>query len=324
MAWQVDLATIDSASLAMGWEYALLNRWIVQGKVTREQAIAVICAVIAEVLFDVAQAATVQDHIRETPPFANPLTFVEVKEAIFGIHPLWQAWQASKLANYSPDQSPIVRQADQFKALKSPQAYQNLVKMLNGERSLRDLAVAMHRNLIEVAKPLLPYLESGWIELIHIPDLSAPIYRQRLSTKAVDEPVPAKKPVIACVDDSLFVQNMMEKLLTSAGYNYVGINDGLRAIGILLARKPDLIFLDLMMPNTNGYEICEQLRKLTHFQNTPIVILTGNDGFANRLRSNFVGASDFLTKPLDAEAVLGVIRKFLSQDVSTLPVSTNY
>ena len=53
---------------------------------------------------------------------------------------------------------------------------------------------------------------------------------------------------------------------------------GLRAIAMLLSRKPDLIFLDLVMPDTNGYEICGQLRKLTYFRQTPIIILTGNDG----------------------------------------------
>ena len=47
----------------------------------------------------------------------------------------------------------------------------------------------------------------------------------------------------------------MEQLLTSVGYRFLEIEDDLRAIGILLARKPDLIFLDLVMPNTNGYEI---------------------------------------------------------------------
>ena len=85
------------------------------------------------------------------------------------------------------------------------------------------------------------------------------------------------------------------------------------SLGILLTRKPDFIFLDLVMPNANGYEICTQLRKLSSFRDTPIVILTGNDGFANRLRSNFAGASDFVSKPFNAEIVLSVIGKHLKQ-----------
>jgi chemotaxis family two-component system response regulator PixG len=87
----------------------------------------------------------------------------------------------------------------------------------------------------------------------------------------------------------------------------------MRAIATLLARKPDVIFLDLVMPNTNGYEICSQLRKLACFQDTPIVILTGNDGLVDRVRAKLVGASDFLSKPIDADIVLNTIRKHLKQ-----------
>ncbi len=92
------------------------------------------------------------------------------------------------------------------------------------------------------------------------------------------------------------------------------MNDALRAIATLLARKPDLIFLDLVMPNANGYEICSQLRRLSFFQNTPIVILTGNDGIIDRVRAKMVGATDFISKPIDASVVLEVIRKHLHKE----------
>ena len=103
----------------------------------------------------------------------------------------------------------------------------------------------------------------------------------------------------------------MEKILTSQGYQYLALNDALRAIATLLARKPDLIFLDLIMPNANGYEICSQLRKLSFFRNTPIVILTGNDGIIDRVRAKMVGSTDFISKPVDADTVLEVIQKHL-------------
>ncbi|MGL6343891.1 MAG: response regulator, partial [Waterburya sp.] len=81
---------------------------------------------------------------------------------------------------------------------------------------------------------------------------------------------------------------------------------------VLLALKPDLIFLDLMMPNTNGYEVCEKLRRISHFRNTPIVILTGNDGVIDRLKAKMVGASGFLSKNrVDAAAVTEVLNKHL-------------
>jgi chemotaxis family two-component system response regulator PixG len=105
----------------------------------------------------------------------------------------------------------------------------------------------------------------------------------------------------------------MKALLTAAGYQFVGVDDALRAFAILLERKPAVIFLDLVMPNANGYEICGKLRKLSYFRNTPILILTGNDGIVDRVRAKLVGASDFLSKPVDAGTVLSVIRKHLEQ-----------
>jgi len=103
----------------------------------------------------------------------------------------------------------------------------------------------------------------------------------------------------------------LEKILTTAGYQFLAVQDSLRAIATLLTRKPDLIFLDLVMPNTNGYEICGQLRKVSSFRNTPIIILTGNDGIIDRVRAKMVGASDFLSKPINAKTVLEVARQHL-------------
>ena len=71
------------------------------------------------------------------------------------------------------------------------------------------------------------------------------------------------------------------------------------------------------MPNINGYEICGKLRKLSIFQNTPIIILTGNDGIIDRVRAKLVGASDFIGKPVDAETLLTVIGKHLKQSSLT-------
>jgi chemotaxis family two-component system response regulator PixG len=171
----------------------------------------------------------------------------------------------------------------------------------------------MKRDIVEVTRSLLFYIQMGLVELVTIPDLPSPV-----STPVPKIPVALTTPtgpLIACVDDSPLVCQTMEALLTASGYQFVGVEDGLRAFSILIARKPEVIFLDLVMPNTNGYEICAKLRKLAFFRNTPIVILTGNDGIVDRVRAKLVGASDFLSKPVEAETVLSVIHKHLEQSV---------
>jgi two-component system, chemotaxis family, response regulator PixG len=89
-----------------------------------------------------------------------------------------------------------------------------------------------------------------------------------------------------------------------------------------LEQKPDLIFLNLVMPITNGYELCSQIRRVSLFKETPIVILTGNDGIIDRFRVKMAGASDFISKPIEKDKIVSVIYKYLkTHQNSTI---TNY
>lgn len=321
LGWQADLASVGGAVSPTGWEYTLLNLWVAKQRITPEQAINIMLSTLVEVLFDVKQAAGVSKQIKHDESLAAQVGFAQVEDVIAKTQSRWQAWQDAKLAEHSPNKAPIVRQPEQLREHCSAQLYQMLVQRLNGEHTLYDLAVQMQRDVVDVTASLLPFIQLRWIELITTSDLPALIYPRRPS-KPTLPPAVASKSLIACVDDSTLVRNTMETLLTSAGYEFLGVDSALRAISVLLARKPDLIFLDLVMPEANGYEVCEQLRKLSCFRNTPIVILTGSDGYSNRLRANFVKASGFLSKPLNAEAVLGEIRRHLEQGATSFTAPT--
>jgi chemotaxis family two-component system response regulator PixG len=105
----------------------------------------------------------------------------------------------------------------------------------------------------------------------------------------------------------------MEQVIRAAGFNFLSTTEGARAVPLFLTKKPDLIFLDLVMPDTNGYEICSQLRKISRFKETPIIILSGNDGLVDQVRARLLGATDFLSKPIEPFIILSVIRKHLGQ-----------
>jgi two-component system, chemotaxis family, response regulator PixG len=308
LAWQIDVAKVTENELGLGWEYALLNLWVTQKRITQTQAEQVIRASIVEVLFDVMQASDVTERIQYRQSVPAFFKTIEVQEAISKVELLWQIWQNARLNAYSPNQAPVIKQPEQLQQWSLAPFYQPLLRLLNGQRTLRDVAVEARQDVVDVALPILRCVQMGWVELIAVADLPGLVFRPAPPALPA---VPTRKALIACVDDSSMVRQMMEELLSSSGYQFLGVEDPLRAIGLFLNRKPEFIFLDLVMPNVNGYEICEKLRKLSCFRQTPIVILTGSDGYANRLRSNFVGATDFLSKPLNAEAVLGVINKHL-------------
>lgn len=315
---QQDLRNLKTTEPTFCWEYQLLSLWVEQHKITNEQAAKIIRSLITEVLFDLVQAMRVIYQINQDELLPTPLVLMDIQEAIAQVQPYWRVWRNPTIADYSPNTAPIIKKPEELRQRTSGIVYQNLTQLLDGQRTLRDLAVQMKQDVVQVTRSLLPYIQLELVELISISDLPSPV-----DTPIPETPRPSAEStgsLIACVDDSPLVRQTMESLLVAAGYRFLGVDDAMRAFAILLARKPDLIFLDLVMPNANGYEICAQLRKLSCFRDTPIVILTGNGGIVDRVRAKLVGASDFLSKPIDAGIVLGVLRKHLKQGDPKLKV----
>jgi chemotaxis family two-component system response regulator PixG len=120
---------------------------------------------------------------------------------------------------------------------------------------------------------------------------------------------------VACIDDSRIDSLAMHKILTEAGYRCINIHDPVQALPILLEKKPDVIFLDLVMPVANGYEICSQIRRISALKDTPVIILTSNDGIVDRVRAKMVGSSGFLAKPINAEKMLNMLRMHLHKSM---------
>lgn len=313
-AIQSDIDNIAmSEDLVMCWEYKLLCVWVEEQKITLEQAAKMIRATIIEVLFDVIQATQVRGKLTSQKNLSTRLVLIDAEQVVGEVEKQWESWQAAKIADRLPDMAPIISQPEQLQQKTSAKIYNTLSQLLDGHQSLRDLAVRMKRDVLTVTRSLLPYIQEGLIKLIQVPDQPSPNLPE--VPTLISNSISKDKHLIACVDDSPSVCNSMEKILTHAGYKFIGVSDALRAIATLLAKKPDLIFLDLIMPNANGYEICAQLRKLSFFRHTPIIILTGNDGIVDRVRAKMVGSSDFLSKPVNGEVVIKVIRKHLRQGI---------
>ena len=308
---QLALANIAQEESRISWEYQLLSVWIDQNKITRDQATKVIRATVVEVLFDITQAIDVTYESVKDNLLSTRLILIDAEQVIKEANKLYSAWQDAKIADRSPDMSPAIRQPEALRKKTSAQVYQNLSQLLDGKQTLRDLSVRMKRDVVTVTRSLLPYIQLGLVQLTEVEDIappvSSPVAQKLFKTKT------PRRITIACIDDSPLICQTMENIIKEAGYNFVSEMDGLRAIAVLLSRKPDLIFLDLVMPNTNGYEICSQLRKLSFFKNTPIVILTGNDGIVDRVRAKMVGSTDFLGKPAKQEQVLETINKYVEQ-----------
>ncbi|MEM9265195.1 MAG: response regulator [Cyanobacteria bacterium P01_F01_bin.13] len=119
-------------------------------------------------------------------------------------------------------------------------------------------------------------------------------------------------PVIVYIDDNPTDSQKMAEIFQGSGYRYVNIPDPLKALPKLLELKPQLIFLDLVMPVVNGYELCAQIRRISMFKDVPIIIMTNNNGIPDRVRAKVVGSTGFLGKPIKAKQVLKVAMKHLN------------
>jgi chemotaxis family two-component system response regulator PixG len=313
---------------SVGWEYDCLRLWLEQNLITRDQGVQIVNDIAREILFDLIQAGQVTHQLlpSEAPALFNADDFgayyfslVDLERLVQPAHQLWQKWEEAKLIHYLPNRAPLIKRSEQLQQQTSDAVYKVLRSLLTGQHSLRDLAVARKRNVIEITRSLEPYLVAGLVELKQIPDLPPPEIAKALINTChggnLGAAAEANGPMIACVDDSPLVCQTMERIFRGAGYRFIGIQDSLRALPQLLSHKPSLIFLDLVMPNTNGYEVCAQLRKTSLFRDTPIVILTGNDGIVDRVRAKVVGATDFLGKPVDSQTVLAVTQKHIAAEL---------
>lgn len=222
----------------------------------------------------------------------------------------WLVWCDRGLNKVSPNLSPIVRKPKQLQRRVSPQVYQNFVTLLDGSRTLQQLAIELQRDLLELTISLKSYVNQGSIELIKIKDFTR---GEIINNKSDRNKIVCadKKPLIACIDDSPTTIKILEKIMRHRGYNFIGISDPLQAIPTLIVSNPDIIFLDVAMPIINGYELCTQLHRVEKLKNTPTVMLTSQDSIVDRIRAKISGACGFISKPIDISEILATTDRLL-------------
>ncbi len=113
--------------------------------------------------------------------------------------------------------------------------------------------------------------------------------------------------MIACVDDDPKTCQLFQDIVKKQGYQFLGIHDSRKAIPLLASHKPDLIFVDLEMPDIDGWEICRRLKNFLNPETSPTILLVQKEGIFERLQTKVVGGSGLLSKPLNKQQVLNII-----------------
>ncbi|MEG4338955.1 response regulator [Microcoleus sp. D3_18_C2] len=120
-----------------------------------------------------------------------------------------------------------------------------------------------------------------------------------------------KSPCIMLVDDEPANLTLLEELLHLKGYATVSALSGHEALSLARASRPDLILLDIMMPEMDGFDVCDILRKDTELQTVPVIFLTALDDDISRIKGLEMMADDYLTKPFNSRLLLAKVENIL-------------
>lgn len=315
------------------YNYQIMAVLSIREKLAPQQKSDMVLETLGEVIFDIFQVEQTEDltySYDANGAIDTSLTLmsavVRAEQILPEVELLWSEWQKSGLAAYSPNLVPVLKKLEDLKKVTSPKVYRTLVKAIDGKKTCRDLAVLIKQDLRKLSLYLIPYARKKIIDFKLLPDRKKPDLAKGVppisssktpqSTLRKTAVTSRVKATIVCVDDSYQICQQMQKILEEDGYKFIGIQDSIKALPTLIETKPDLIFLDLVMPVANGYEICTQIRRVSGLKETPVIILTGNDGIVDRVRAKMVGSSDFLSKPVNAEKVLATVKKYLEPSSS--------
>ncbi len=115
---------------------------------------------------------------------------------------------------------------------------------------------------------------------------------------------------ILFVDDSKTVLHKASHALQGAGYEVVTAMDGFEAISKVTDCHPDLIFVDIIMPRLDGYQTCSLVKHNSHYQDTPVVMVSSKDGLFDRARGSIAGAQGHINKPFSDNDLIAAVERY--------------
>ena len=114
---------------------------------------------------------------------------------------------------------------------------------------------------------------------------------------------------VMVIDDSKTIRRTAETLLKKEGCDVQTAVDGFEALSKISDLKPQIIFVDIMMPRLDGYQTCALIKNNRQFRATPVIMLSSKDGLFDKARGRIVGAEQYLTKPFTRDELLEAIRR---------------
>ena len=259
---------------------------------------------------------------------AAPISNIELSSIISKCQKRLATWQSLSPHIQSSYQRPYF-----FSKSDSKPEEEKLGRILRGF-NFRQLAALLNQDELELAKKIHPLIVKKKIivrepqaPLDRLPFISIEIKKNKrdflkeendreqenINLSALSNSnIKQKQWKIVCIDDSPTILHEISRFLSRDEFSVSPITEPLKALMKIIRIEPDLILMDVGMPNIDGYKLCSLIRKYSAFQNTPIIMVTGNKGLIDRAKARIAGATDYMTKPFTQSDLLSMVFKYLS------------
>jgi len=117
---------------------------------------------------------------------------------------------------------------------------------------------------------------------------------------------------IVVVDDSKTIRRSAESLLGRAGATVLTAEDGFEALSLIVDSRPDVVFVDVMMPRLDGYQTCSMVKSNPAFRDIPVIMLSSKDGLFDMAKGRVVGSEEYVTKPFTKDQLIGAVQRHVS------------
>ncbi|MEH1844528.1 MAG: response regulator [Nostoc sp.] len=294
------LPSTDAPEYAYLW--ALLERNIINPKI----ADGIIHGLVHETLFDLLSLHQGNFIFHQGAALAPQLNTFEIAPFVTKITKQVQEWKQLYPHIQSPEQLLVLSDKVQLQSSLPEATVNKLQHWADGKTSLRQLARYLNRDILTVAKAIYPYVQQSWLQLVYSETFKPDIHTDSWELKG------KYRGRIVCIDDVIAIGETVNSILQPQGYEAIALSNPLEALTLIFQLKPDLILCDIAMSELEGYEVCAMLRHSTAFRLIPIIMLTGKDGFIDRVKARMVGATDYLTKPFTDTELLMLVEKYIN------------
>lgn len=214
------------------------------------------------------------------------------------------------LGNQNADKMVLRQAVEEMERRRSSQEFSadELVTLGVGHLNLRNLQLG-YSCLLEASKlETNNVVLAGQVNSLHI----------RLEEIKLQEAAHMKMPKgksILVVDDSPTVRKLISGKLEKCGHDVICASDGVEAMERLDHFVPDLVLLDINMPRMDGYQVCKTIRSNNATKDVPVVMISGKDGFFDKVRGRMAGTTGYITKPFGPETLMKAVEMYLSGEI---------